>query len=511
MYLFSLVARWNVCLTTVLCSVFLLCLTGPRPAQAETNMPPTVTIQPTNGVAGVGEDFAFTALAGGTAPFSYQWSFNGSALSGQTNTFLLLTNLAVSQSGPYSVTVNNLVGSVVSSNATLTVETNVPRRLGTGRILQVGSQVGVPITFRANGRENAVSFSLSYDTNAYSNPVFLPAPGNATNPPPSTSPNAVGVSMLLPPGQMFPAGYQWLGLVQFDLAAGCGPLQGGLAFTNIPTLINAINTNNLPLTISGAVQPQFVMVSSVPGLDYQSGLFKQQLIIGNPSATTMSNIDILALNLGLDSLSNAVAFTNAQGILTNYPAGDFLVAIQTNACCGFSLDATNNGCDLSNYLACGNGSNFSIDYTGSTNPLPPFAQIDNLPPGDSNQMTVTIEFYVSDHITVPPPNYSLFLANPFLLVPPAYFNTPLTITTNRFVNGTMLVEFPTQLGQLYYVQYANTVSNLMNSPLTVLPPITGTGSRVQWVDDGPPKTVSSPTNVSSRVYRVLTFVISPTS
>jgi hypothetical protein len=51
----------------------------------------------------------------------YQWSFNGTNISGATNTSLTLTNVQSSQAGNYAVWVTNAYGSVLSSNALLLV------------------------------------------------------------------------------------------------------------------------------------------------------------------------------------------------------------------------------------------------------------------------------------------------------------------------------------------------------------------------------------------------------
>ena len=55
-------------------------------------------------------------------------------MAGGTGAKLLLTNLNAAQSGNYSVIVSNIVGSMVSSNAVLEVQAEVPRRLGTSRM-----------------------------------------------------------------------------------------------------------------------------------------------------------------------------------------------------------------------------------------------------------------------------------------------------------------------------------------------------------------------------------------
>jgi hypothetical protein len=86
--------------------------------------PPVIATQPTNQTVVVGGTANFTVVAGGTLPLSYHWNFNGTNLSGATNTTLTLTNVQLNQAGNYAVVVTNLYGSVTSSNAVLTV--NLP-------------------------------------------------------------------------------------------------------------------------------------------------------------------------------------------------------------------------------------------------------------------------------------------------------------------------------------------------------------------------------------------------
>ena len=83
--------------------------------------PPLITTQPTNQTVTAGSNVTFSVTASGTLPLSYQWSFNGTNLSGATNTMLMLTNVQVSQAGNYTVLVTNAFGSILSSNAMLTV------------------------------------------------------------------------------------------------------------------------------------------------------------------------------------------------------------------------------------------------------------------------------------------------------------------------------------------------------------------------------------------------------
>jgi hypothetical protein len=83
---------------------------------------PAITLQPTNALVSAGNNVTFTSAASGTAPFGYQWYFNGSnAISAATNASLTLTNVQMTNAGNYSVTVTNRFGSTSSSNAVLTV------------------------------------------------------------------------------------------------------------------------------------------------------------------------------------------------------------------------------------------------------------------------------------------------------------------------------------------------------------------------------------------------------
>ena len=55
---------------------------------------------------------------------SYQWSFNGTAISGANSALLSINNAQASNAGSYSVTVSNTACTVTSSTATLTVNAN---------------------------------------------------------------------------------------------------------------------------------------------------------------------------------------------------------------------------------------------------------------------------------------------------------------------------------------------------------------------------------------------------
>ncbi len=67
-----------------------------------TQSPPVITSQPANLTVTVSNTAMFTVTATGTAPLSYQWSFNHTNLLGATNATLLLPNVQFTQTGSYS-------------------------------------------------------------------------------------------------------------------------------------------------------------------------------------------------------------------------------------------------------------------------------------------------------------------------------------------------------------------------------------------------------------------------
>ena len=88
--------------------------------------------------------------------------------------------------------------------------------------------------------------------------------------------------------------------------------------------------------------------------------------------------------------------------------------------------------------------------------------------------------------------------------PPPATQTSTNININRLVklpDGDMLVQFPAVLKQSYSVVYSDNIQ--FSNAMLVLPAYVAPGNVVQWLDYGPPATVSAPTNSTSRFYRVI--------
>ena len=84
--------------------------------------PPALVQLPIGATNTVGGSVSFGATASGTQPLSYQWLFNGTPISGQTNTTLTLAGLKTAKGGAYSLAVANAYGSVTSAPVNLVVQ-----------------------------------------------------------------------------------------------------------------------------------------------------------------------------------------------------------------------------------------------------------------------------------------------------------------------------------------------------------------------------------------------------
>lgn len=82
---------------------------------------PTITVQPTDQIAGAGTNVTLRISVSGTPPFSYQWRRNGAAITGATSDTLTLPLVTTASAGSYTVLVTNTAGSVTSAVAVLTV------------------------------------------------------------------------------------------------------------------------------------------------------------------------------------------------------------------------------------------------------------------------------------------------------------------------------------------------------------------------------------------------------
>jgi hypothetical protein len=86
-----------------------------------TNLQPTITLQPVSLTRNSGESATFSVIAMGTAPLYYQWQKNSANIAGATASSYTISSVAASDAGTYQCVVSNVVTSVTSAAATLTV------------------------------------------------------------------------------------------------------------------------------------------------------------------------------------------------------------------------------------------------------------------------------------------------------------------------------------------------------------------------------------------------------
>ncbi len=116
---------------------------------------PTIIMQPQSRTVAIGGSVTFNVSADGTAPLSYQWSFNGTGIDGATGGSLTLHNVQPTDAGNYSVTISNVVSSVTSADAVLTVSsTGAPPAIDSepaGDNVEIGASA--TFTVSASGSE----------------------------------------------------------------------------------------------------------------------------------------------------------------------------------------------------------------------------------------------------------------------------------------------------------------------------------------------------------------------
>jgi len=134
---------------------------------------PLITTQPTSQTINSGSSTTFSVTVTGTSP-TYQWYYNGTAITGATSSSYSITSATSSNAGSYYVVVSNSAGSVQSSTVTLTVNASIvaPVILTQPQSLTVTS--GNSTTFSVTG----YGVSLSYQW--YLNNIAIPGATSAT-------------------------------------------------------------------------------------------------------------------------------------------------------------------------------------------------------------------------------------------------------------------------------------------------------------------------------------------
>jgi hypothetical protein len=184
----------------------------------------------------------------------------------------------------------------------------------------------------------------------------------------------------------------------------------------------------------------FLIAVSPITLNPQTGLFEQTVLVTNSSASTVAAVRLLVQSLPVD-----VQVYNASGITNGFP-----------------------------YL----------QY--------------NFPLAPATTLSFLVEYYRASRQAIPSPVFVVQATAAVSVTatgPIESIDRDVVLTSGRF-----LIEFTSVTGEKYAIQYS---TNNMASWITVIPSITAPANRVQWYDDGPPKTISKPGSSGSRFYRVI--------
>lgn len=434
-----------------------------------------------------------------SAVLSYQWlagtnqtPITGGAYNSTNATLsrLVLTNVAPGPGIPFRVAVRAGTNTVVSEPATLSVVLGVPSRLrlGTVTISESSStestrRYSFPLLFSSFGPDRGVGATWTFDPGVVRDIAFEPAADSPTNTTVRTSRQSGRFAFVytLPPdaSAVFSENRQIGRLVlttgvdrdpaQALAAAQWVPVEDSTStnagaarpFPSLPSASDrALGTNladlvSFPINLS--MTPQVIPRGPLV-LNRQTGYLEQSAQVVNLRPDALADVLLIVTGLTNDSRGVPVSLASSVGSVGNPPNPSVFL---------------------------GPMSAFSV------RPL-------------------TFEYYVSDGRpgSVGTPGYVTEFAVDSTIQVPAGRRSLVPVTYSPVLTGGVLLEFSTLTNFSYYVRYSDSLGDFSaqdatNSFIrTARPAIQGNGRKVQWLDNGLPRTSSAPTN---RFYRVLEF------
>jgi hypothetical protein len=318
------------------------------------DIPPTISGQPTNSSFSAGSSAIFTVTAGaGGAPLTYQWYLGATALASQTSSALTISTLQFSNAGTYKVIVTNPNGdSVTSSNAVLTVTPPAPiiANIQYIRSLLDNTNYNTNALFFTNGGPKL--FKITGTNTTWQN---LTTSGNSEfYIQDATAGIVVFWSGAASASHMPPAGA--VVTVVGPASVFSGLLEISPVFTNTFHSVTWSNVGPLPVPMALPFDP----------IIYTNANLMQKHLVGEYFAAT---------NVFLDQDSGPVFASNANEPMTNGVPGTNVIALQTfNATTNNPLTGTNILVHATNV----NGQVFNVifynnhtDIVGSAKPTGP--------------------------------------------------------------------------------------------------------------------------------------------
>ena len=236
--------------------------------------------------------------------------------------------------------------------------------------------------------------------------------------------------------------------------AGVAAFSASVGATNLVETNTLNNTAATNILVAGYFPATLLVVTNSPQVTNRlNGLIEQRILVSNNGASNVDSVRVILTGL------------------TNVPAAGF-----TNYL--FNATGTNNGHPFVTYAA-------------------------TLANGDSVELR--LQFYVRTRSAFPFGNSQLhaFAVSPPNLTPPPGAATSTNLHFGRMAllsSGEMFLEVSNSIaGRTYTIVYSDNL--LFSNALMAVPSIVAPANFVQWIDYGPPATVSKPGS-GSRFYRV---------
>jgi uncharacterized repeat protein (TIGR01451 family) len=268
---------------------------------------PTIATQPQNFNGVQGNSATFSVTAAGTAPFTYQWRYNGANLSnagqvaGATTTTLTLSSLNCTNEGNFDVIVNNCSGSVTSLVAVLTVR---------------------PITAVYFDFETIGQFTNNLPNNGGADPL-TPIPFEAAG---AGVGGGRGLDLLLNNGTLsdsaFPAmpydfsvnGRVLRSSVMFKLKAGANNVNDTVIMLGLASKASRLDNGDEQVAFAGVKILGQGAVAAAPATGYQMQL-RNKVFAGTGVGTSNATANATLVNGNWYQLS--VNFTNIKATIAN--------------------------------------------------------------------------------------------------------------------------------------------------------------------------------------------------
>ncbi len=452
------VARLDFDFGAALTDLEVLLQDTPDPVTAGSNLTYTVTIHNNGGAAAnvritnslpPGVQFAGAAITNSSAPGFTTPVFHAGAVS------TTISNFPGGAAAMLQITVQPSVAGWLTNTATVT--TDSPDTVAGNNSASAVTRVNPPGLV---GAGLAISLSGSPAVVLVSNLWTISMRVSNAGPADASS---VVVSNQLPPGATFISSTPGSVPVNGLLLLSLGDLAAGAAL-NVVVVVRAVS--------AGSLTNQATASSAQSDPNPADNTASASVQVQAPSAPTN-----LAWTLIGPLIFNPQTGLFEQGIrLANPGAADAV---------GARLLLLSLPADVSVY----NG-------TGTTNGMPFVAVDQTIPAGGS--LDLILEFYRPSRQGFAPPALTLEAASPS----PPQPSTGKAIQLDRepqMIGDRFLIEFAAVPGRAYLIQYRADASTWTDA----VPPVVAGGTRVQWFDDGPPKTSAKPVAVGSRIYRVI--------